>query len=494
MEPKSFWRLRNILLLVFGVPLLSMCIWSAWAVHWAFNAQPGSAVDYAAKMEELVASRQAADASQPNKWEEFASVVGLARKTTGDYSDSLYDSSVPINVNIAPAGWPEGWTWPPQTSDALASNAPDVVLTHTRAIIKANDQAGVFSQMQALRDHRHFVRPIPSNEKLLTILLPELGETRNLARINVARQRLAHAAQDDETTVASFEDTLTLARAIGHQSTLIDRLVAIAIRALVCEELRTELAERPISQEHLVRLLDALDRVEHEPGLDLSLEGERLFAMDTIQWTHTDNGNGDGRFIPAVASQLGTLTGTPIASQTPFSNIASFVLPSKKQTTAVFNEFYDLAIEQAALPAAQRSIPSLDTWVESLPRTQILARLMVPAIGKAIQANDVSRLDLAGTRAMVAVEIYKARHGTPPAALSNLLPDILPSLPQDPWNPDGFVYRVDPGAKVGYVLYAKGADQTDDGGTFDPKLNMAAIKPDGRGKDYRIVVERSRRE
>ncbi|MBK9189597.1 MAG: hypothetical protein IPM33_11655 [Phycisphaerales bacterium] len=494
--PPSFWRLRTILLLVFGVPLLAFCVWSAWAVHWAFNAEEGSSVDYAKKMEELVASRQVADAHQPNRWDEFAGIVVLSHESTRAYYETLYDSNVPINANNAPSGWPAGWTWPPQTSDVLSANAPDIVLMHTRAIIAAHEQAGVFERLAALRDQRHFVRPLPSNEKLLNMLLPELSNARALTRTNTARQRLAHQAGDDATMLASFEGTLTLARALGRQSTLIDRLVAVAIRAMACQELRTELLERPPGEATLVALLRTLDQLDSEPGLELSLEGERLFAMDTIQWTHTDDGNGDGRFIPSAAGPLSAMAGsTPIATS-PIANLAGFVLPSKKETTRVFNEYYDMAIDHAALMPSQRAASgrTLDTWIEALPRLQVLPKLLLPAFDKAIHASDASTLDVASTRLMLAIEIHRARTGVLPAALADLVPGILPALPVDPWNPDGFVYRPDAGQRAGYVLYAKGADGVDNGGTYDPKTNQESLRPQGAGKDYRIVQERDRRE
>jgi hypothetical protein len=495
--PPPFWRLRTILLLVFGVPLLAFCVWSAWAVHWAFNAEAGSSVDYAKKMEELVASRQAADAHQPNMWDEFAGVIVMSQESTRAYYETLYDSNVPINANNAPSGWPAGWSWPPQTSDVLSANAPDIVLMHTRAIIAAHEQAGVFERLAALRDQRHFVRPIPSNEKLLNILLPELGNARALTRTGTARQRLAHQAGDDATMLASFEGTLTLARALGRQSTLIDRLVAVAIRAMAFQELRTELLERPPGEATLVALLRTLDQLDSEPGLELSLEGERLFAMDTIQWTHTDDGRGNGRFIPTAVGPLGGVGGggLPMPSSS-IGNLAGFVMPSKKETTRVFNEFYDTAISQSSLTPSERAAGgrTFEAWIEALPKFQVLPKLLLPAVDKAMISADNSSLDVASTRLMLAIEIHRARTGKLPASLADLVPGILPALPVDPWNPDGFVYRPDASQRTGYVLYSKGADGVDNGGTYDPKTNQESLRPQGAGKDYRIVQERDRRE
>ncbi len=63
------------------------------------------------------------------------------------------------------------------------------------------------------------------------------------------------------------------------------------------------------------------------------------------------------------------------------------------------------------------------------------------------------------TRAAAAVRRYQLRHGTLPATLDDLVPDLLAKVPEDPF--DGQSLRYSRGSKV---IYAVGADFADVGG------------------------------
>ena len=83
-----------------------------------------------------------------------------------------------------------------------------------------------------------------------------------------------------------------------------------------------------------------------------------------------------------------------------------------------------------------------DAYAESLPRRYLLLRIVVPAVGHCINARNQSDLEVAATRLMLAIELYNARNGRYPAALADLVPSILPSLPTDPISLKGFGYRL----------------------------------------------------
>lgn len=75
--------------------------------------------------------------------------------------------------------------------------------------------------------------------------------------------------------------------------------------------------------------------------------------------------------------------------------------------------------------------------------------------------------------AALALRAYRLDQGAYPGELSDLVPDYLDSIPQDPFAGDAPLrYRID-GDR--YVLYSIGPDGVDDGGTaiFDPNLTFA---------------------
>ena len=103
----------------------------------------------------------------------------------------------------------------------------------------------------------------------------------------------------------------------------------------------------------------------------------------------------------------------------------------------------------------------------------------------------MAHLLLEGTRVMIALEAYRARHGAYPARLQQLVTESLRKLPADPTHGGSFAYRLldaDPHGR-GYLLYSTGLDQTDDGGTLSTGADgprTALRDPSATGIDYVI--------
>ncbi len=75
-----------------------------------------------------------------------------------------------------------------------------------------------------------------------------------------------------------------------------------------------------------------------------------------------------------------------------------------------------------------------------------------------------ARLDTAyaGARIMTALELYRIAHGGYPDSLDALAPDLLPSVPSDPFSGKAFHYRH---ADQDYILASTGPNQQDDTAT-----------------------------
>lgn len=484
-------RLRTVILTVFGVPLLTFCIWSAWALRWAYTATPGSPAGQGAALQAFVEEQQAGLPPGGNAWPLLI-----------DLGDSLAAAVEAHNASlgVAPADWPDGYSWPPEVDDAgraTLAPGPERLL---RAHVAALREAGVFDRNDALRDKPRFVRPV-TEDFLLLITIPELGRCRAIARTNRAAMRFANADGDDGELLRGFENNLAVARALSWQATIIDRLVSHAIIALTLEELRHAMLERELPEATLRGGLAAMDRqLAALPPITLQIEGERRSALNFIQVTHTDDGRGDGRFLQRAANRYvaspGSANPIPGASASPLSNLAGFVLPSKKESTRVINEFYDKVTAQAALPRDQRSGGfNPDLWVEQLPRVHVIPRLILPALSRFQAAGDTCRMEINATRLMVAIELHRRAAGGPPASLADLAPGTIVSIPADPYSAAGFGYRrFAPGEDASgraYVLYSFGADGVDNGGAPDPENPHAALT--NRGKDRDFVLNAPRR-
>ncbi len=84
-----------------------------------------------------------------------------------------------------------------------------------------------------------------------------------------------------------------------------------------------------------------------------------------------------------------------------------------------------------------------------------------------------ARTHVDATRLLLAITLYqREHHNTPPRTLADLVPDYLPSLPEDPYAPDKqFRYRLLPPLeanerKTRFILYSVGYDATDNQGAL----------------------------
>lgn len=302
---------------------------------------------------------------------------------------------------------------------------------------------------------------------LIDTLLPSLGESRILAKWETAC--MAHAAKQEswDDYQVSAGRIFALAEVNARSPTLICGLVGYAIESLLHTRLFNDISTRQLPPE----TLDAIDVMlnEHAGPTPISLyfEGERLFILDIIDRTHSDNGNGDGFYLPASMVVLSeAFTGPPPGPSV--ANIPGLLSPSKAETVANVDRLYERWVERARTPPHQRSDAPLDadssTWNPILD-------IMIPAVSKAITAHDKVACERAAARVAIAIERYRVANARLPESLDDLAPEFIDSLPADPFAQDARLrYRVDESCPRGYTLYSVGRDSQDDGGSRDTYL------------------------
>jgi len=433
------------------------------------TANPTIGINYGAKANELARTRQNMPADAPDNWgliSEIAAKLEAARTVVAARHPDLPIDTFDFTFLYSPDAKP--------SRDTFTADQARAVCLEWLEEFRA---AGGFDELAKLPPIPYAARLYPSSGPLVLTLLPELGHARQLARMNAARMFLAAQAGDEAQRLAAFQEVLASARLIGSQTTLIDNLVAVAINALACSELRKEITEKPLSEQIALDLLAAMD--SHKlPSAAGSFDGERFSTLDMIQRTYSDNGSGDGRFLPSAAASLGEELGSPIGGPGVTSggsrafNVLGLIQPSRRETEDKTNEIYDYFVKLSSMTRTERSALTGPEPTSGLDRFKIL-ELMVPAVGKALESNDQIASELAATRIMLALEIYRARTGSYPDSLAALAPSLLPALPLDSVNDKPFGYRLldaaaDPHRRS-YLLYSCGPDGVDNQGyTGDP--------------------------
>jgi hypothetical protein len=126
-----------------------------------------------------------------------------------------------------------------------------------------------------------------------------------------------------------------------------------------------------------------------------------------------------------------------------------------------------------------------------------------PKTARLQSAAQLSLCDVRAARLQVALALYQAEHGKAAATLDDLVPAVLPELPQDPYARQSFHYRVSQGERITWrelaggghelvrevpagqgIVWSVGPDGADDGGTRQWDWGD---KP-GPGRDLIFVV------
>lgn len=311
---------------------------------------------------------------------------------------------------------------------------------------------------------------VAPGQPLINILLPELAQCREMARINKARALTALAADDPAEFADAIENVHFLARLCEREPTVISRLVSVAIDALgdgVCK--------RALMTRRAVAWSDAVAQGQRrrlpEIPYSYTLEGERTITVDSACMFYENTSNVRRRQLELTQERMEK--GTKIR------------VGRLDEVIAEINRGYDAAVANAVLPPFQRTAgqdaEKSELWV---------VHTLMPSILKAQRSFDQVEADRQGVAVMVALERFRAVRGAYPERLDELLPGFLASIPLDAWAGQPMCYRridgaTDPAGR-GYLLYVRGMDKTDDGGKPGEFYLDAITRPSLYGIDYII--------
>ncbi len=111
-------------------------------------------------------------------------------------------------------------------------------------------------------------------------------------------------------------------------------------------------------------------------------------------------------------------------------------------------------------------------------------KLLQPAIAGLTVAHKRQQAQARLLMAELALHAYRLDHEDNPKGLADLVPDYLPSIPEDPFGNHPLIYMK---GATGPILYSVGPDGRDDGGRPIPATSFS---PTARG-DFRIDLPES---
>ncbi|MHC5004411.1 MAG: hypothetical protein ACYTJ0_14950 [Planctomycetota bacterium] len=418
--------------------------WVLFELVWVATGEPAADRDYAAELRALVASVQRPG---PDGWSTLLAAAVDA--------DRIHDE-------ISAQAEADGAAGRPEYTRVLRTSPGELpeLSWEQRAFAAMRDE-GVFDRLAEVAVAPRFGRPVPAEDLLQGMLLPELAPIRSLARIRTASMRAALHAGDSDEAAAALEQVLAITRAMAAQPLLIDRLVATGVGRLVVDQLRQATAELELDAATARALLAAMDRQLPLAPASHAFAGERLFALNAVDEFFTDDGHGDGCLRPELLPQvLGQRRGNSLADILAFGSQAG-----RAESTELLEEFYELLIAEADLPPVERAktstLSSTAFWAK-LGWRHVVLQTMLPNLAiRVVQPDDDLRAHLAGVRVLLALEAFRDERGAFPASLDELVPGFLARAPVDPTTGGPFRYRPPETPGADYLLYSVGADGTD---------------------------------
>lgn len=343
------------------------------------------------------------------------------------------------------------------------------------ALLEKNaDCLSLIAQAAALPDD---VPLEPIKSPVIHLLLPSLQNSRTLAKFLRVAALHEHEAGRDRVCLAHVNAMLSLGESADGFPTVINHLVAVA-----CDALATEVVERAAPNLRIVSDSDAddqsaatrqqvralidrlLDEVAFRHGMVWAFFGERAMHLDNGRMLQNGQviwqdfmyvGGGVASSSDRWLSIIGSRIGYPILA----TDVAYTMDIMTAMVEAAEIRGYHDAVQHMPTPA----IPT--SGIRSF--AHLYARTMLPSLRRAFELHFRELVFRQMAAVALAIRLYEIDHGRRPPTLDALVPNYLPAVPVDLYDPDLGPIRYLPDAKEP-LLYSVGSDGVDDNGEYVP--------------------------
>jgi len=459
------WKIASAVTIVLVVSSVA----AAGILGWLAIGEPNPQVDYVQVLNDPIETIPI----EQRSWPIFRELLPQFQPMPNDLKNTAFKMRFPNHIEDADQqAAADAW---------LAANARLLPQVYTAAnrpysgFIYGKSDTHEFIEALGERDgDRRIDVAEPSDDavspKLVSMLLPHLGEIRNVARYLVLHAR--HRMYDGDYVEAVY--ALDAARQLGIQQkrsyTLIEQLVGASIIQLAADEWFAMLyhAGPSLSPEAVeaIRQSNWMDPAPLET-FRLNFEGERMMFEDTVQYLFTDDGEGNGRLIPRQYQAIAGLSMVVSEAPDDWSAIAAAAMHvDRRETMRVYNRLFDTMVERSRLPLHDPEHWAMDAEVEELfsePAASMRFRLlhvMMPSLLNASWALSQSNMMREAARAAGALTLHLHDYGVYPHSLEQLTPEYIPNSPVDVYSGKPLIYRLEGEADL--YLYSIGGNFEDD--------------------------------
>ncbi len=322
-------------------------------------------------------------------------------------------------------------------------------------------------------------------ENVWAIQLPHLRMLRGVCQRLQLRACAELAGGQSEQALEDLRLMLYLADSLKSDPFLISILVRFACVQLAIQPLWEGLTEHRWSEAQLQELEAHLQRYQFIADMKGGFDGERAAALSTIEliWRkgpwYLNYLDGSDSAPPPEPSLLGRLIGTVLIPHGWYYleelnycrglqiELGTGLDFTNNQVSPAQVKSGDLAFQQMmAAPGFA------GTSLGIIFHHRVTARLLLPALNKAIQKAAAAQTTVNQAAIACALERYRLANNHFPEKLDALAPQFIGPLPNDALTSEPYKYRLTEDGR--FVLYSVGWDEKDDGGVpgktlFDDK-------------------------
>jgi hypothetical protein len=311
---------------------------------------------------------------------------------------------------------------------------------------------------------------------VLETLLPHLNDQRMMANLLLAHAAVAHLDGDDAEVLRDVQRTLFISRTVDHQPFIVTHLVSVSISTMGCAVVGRIAPDLKVTDSKQVKDLVAmlLDDGPPRTGLHEALLAERMSIVDTGRCVI------DGRLTP---QRLGQVAGNrAVALQFSPEQVKADVVMMLAHSTAMIAAFD----ATSNWPGYKARDPGFPAELTNNRQKHPFAGMMYPALSRVFEQQYRSATERRLAAVALAVRAYAAaNNGKLPETLEALVPQYLPSVPDDPMaEARPLQYEPDPARPI---VYSVGTNGTDDAGSEDSTAKNA-----GRWQQNDAVMHLSR--
>jgi len=298
--------------------------------------------------------------------------------------------------------------------------------------------------------------------KGVQIELPHLARMRQCARLLREDAIIKAAADKKSEAVDDIIAGMKLGDALVPEPIIISQLLRIAIYGIMSDAVQNCFEGGDLPPERADELMSYIAQADNRRGFADSLAGELYMGLVQFSEVRASGWSAALDMVDQATSVTGVLADMLFVwlYKTPLGR------PWANMDEAAYADILSRVASAAELPyyEAMPILDAVDAGFETLPRTRILTRLLVPALSRACQAQARHEAMLDLMQMGILLEQYKVRTDRYPESLDAIIPDLGSSVPVDPFSGGPYHYQL---SGDSFILYSIGRNRQDDGGRHD---------------------------